>query len=176
MPFPMHFPCTNASLSQMQLEPGEMLFVLGANGVGKSSLMHQFTNQNRANFRKISAHRQTWMASDAMDMTPAGKVRAELHMQNDDYQLHARYKDQYAAERASMTIYELINAENTRARNIAFEVDAGRMDGAKDRAKFEAPITVINELLRISNISIEITIEGNERLMASVPHLTQNSH
>jgi ATPase subunit of ABC transporter with duplicated ATPase domains len=167
MPFPLHFPCTNPLLSQMQLQPGEMLFVLGANGVGKSSLMHLFTNQNRPNVRKISAHRQTWMSSDALDMTPANKAQIEKHIMNEELQLHSRYKDQYAAQRASMTIYEMIDAENIRARNIAAEVDAGRMAEAKDKAKSEAPIKVINELLRLSNIPIEISLHANERLMAS---------
>ena len=167
MPFPIHFPCTNQTLNQMQLEPGEVLFVLGANGVGKSSLMHRFASQNQPNVRKISAHRQTWMSSDALDMTPASKVQYDRHIGNDDSQLQARYKDQYAAQRASMTIYEIIDAENVRNRRIATEVDAGRMDGATEQAESKAPITVINELLRLSNIPIEITIQGSERLMAS---------
>ncbi len=167
MPFPIHFPCTNPALAQMQLEPGEMLFVLGANGVGKSSLMHRFTNQNQGRSVKISAHRQTWMSSDALDMTPAQKIQTEQQIRATENSIESRYKDQYARQRASMTIYELIDAENVRARNIAAEVDAGRMEGAKDKAKSEAPIKVINELLRMSNIPIEITIQANERVMAS---------
>lgn len=167
MPFPIHFPCTNPALNQMQLEPGEMLFVLGANGVGKSSLMHRFTNQNQGRSMKISAHRQTWMSSDALDMTPAQKIQTEQQIKATENSQESRYKDQYARQRASVIIYELIDAENVRARTIAAEVDAGRMDGAKDKAKSEAPIKVINELLRLSNIPIEITIHANERVMAS---------
>lgn len=167
MSFPLHFPCANPTLSQMSLDPGEMLFILGANGAGKSSLLHLFTNQNRPNVRKISAHRQTWMASDALDMTPANKVQLEKHMRSEEVQLHSRYKDQYAAQRASMTIYEMIDAENVRARDIAAAVDAGQMDEARMKARSEAPIKVINELLRLSNIPIEISIHANERIMAS---------
>ena len=66
-----------------------------------------------------------------------------------------------------MTIYELINAENIRARRITALVDDGDLDAAKRAAKKEAPITVINELLRHSNIPITISIHENERVIAS---------
>ena len=66
-----------------------------------------------------------------------------------------------------MTIYELINTENVRARGITALVDAGEMKAAAESAKEEAPITVINELLRQSNIPINIGIRENERVMAS---------
>lgn len=167
MPFPLHFQCSNTALCQMQLDQGEMLFVLGANGVGKSSLMHRFAQQNRNNVRKISAHRQTWMASDTLDMTPANKVQTEKHIENEEQQPQSRHKDSYAAQRASMIIYEMIDAENVRARKIAAEVDANRMEGARAHANSEAPIKVINELLQLSNIPIEISIQANERVMAS---------
>ncbi len=166
MVFNLHFPSQNTEVSQLQLHAGEMLFVLGANGTGKSSLMFHITNQNRGITRKIAAHRQTWMNSDALDMTPSIKMQTEQQIQNEDRQQRSRYRDSYAAQRASMTIYELIDAENVRARQIAGLVDVGDLNAAKDAAKKEAPITVINELLRSSNIPITISIHENERVMA----------
>jgi len=167
MTFPIHFPCENPDLSQLQLEAGEMFFVLGANGVGKSSLMHRFTNQNRPNVRKIAAHRQTWMSSDTLDMTPAKKAQTEQNIQNEETQEHSRYKDTYGAQRASIIVFQLIDAENVRAREIAADVTAGRIDDATTKSKIDAPLTVINELLRLSNIPITIAIRANERVMAS---------
>lgn len=144
-----------------------MLFVLGSNGTGKSSLMLHFANRNRGKTRKISAHRQTWMNTDALDMTPAKKLRTEQNIQNGDQNLESRYRDDYAAQRASMTIYDLIDAENRRAREIAAFVDAGDMKAAAVCSKKEAPITIINELLIESNMPIAISIRENERVMAS---------
>ena len=167
MPFNLNFPTPNAGVQQLQLEAGEMLFVLGANGTGKSSLMFLFNRQNRGHTIKISAHRQTWMNSDALDMTSSAKVQTEQQIQNEDHNQHSRYRDVYAAKRASMTIYELIEAENVRARLMAAAYDAGEMDRLAETAKVEAPITVINELLQQSNIPIKITITANERVMAS---------
>lgn len=167
MSFPIHFPCTNPALAQLQLEAGEMLFVLGANGVGKSSLMHRFTNQNRPNVRKIAAHRQTWMSSDTLDMTPAKKAQTEQNIQNEESQEHSRYKDTYGAQRASIIVFQLIDAENVRAREIAADVTEGRLLDATTKSKINAPLAVINELLRLSNIPISIAIRANERVMAS---------
>ena len=167
MPFNLNFPAQNPQVSQLQIEAGEMLFVLGANGTGKSSLLHRFTQQNQNHVRKIAAHRQTWMNSDALDMTPANKVQTEQHILQQDSQPQSRHRDQYAAQRASMTIYELIDAENVRARAIAGAYDAGDMVAASEAALIEAPIKVINELLRQSNIPITISVQANERVMAS---------
>lgn len=167
MPFNLSFPSQNPAVASIQLNAGEMIFVLGANGTGKSSLMHRFARQNRNVARKISAHRQTWMNTDALDMTPANKLQTEKNILNDDANQHSRYRDPYAAQRASMTIYELIDAENVRARSMAAAYDADDMSTLEEAAKVEAPITVINELLRQSNIPIEISIRANERVMAS---------
>ena len=165
MSFSLNFPTSNGPL-QLQLDPGDMLFVLGANGTGKSSLMFAFNQQNRGRAKRIAAHRQTWIVSDALDMTPSAKVQAERQILSQDQQQESRYRDDYAAQRTSMTIYELIDAENVRARGMAAAYDVGNMDQLAARARAQAPIAVINELLRESNIPVEITIRANERVTA----------
>ena len=135
MPFNLNFPAENAEIQQLQLETGEMLFVLGANGTGKSSLMFLFNRQNHGHTRKISAHRQTWMNSDALDMTPSAKIATEKSIYNEDRNQSSRYRDDYAAQRASMTIYDLIDAENVRARGMAAAYDAGEVDRLAEIAK-----------------------------------------
>ena len=167
MSFDLHFPTTTDADHRIHLDPGDVLFVLGANGTGKSSLMFHFNIQHHGHTRRISAHRQTWMHSEALDMTPSAKVQTEQHIQNEDQNIHSRYRDEYAAQRASMTIYDLIDAENVRARAIAAAYDAGDDERLKQAGSVEAPVTVINELLRQSNVPITITIHANERVMAS---------
>ena len=165
--FDISFPVEQTDAPTPELAVGEALFVLGPNGSGKSSLMLRFATNNRGNSRRISAHRQTWMNTDALDMTPATKLQTEQNIRNVDHNQQSRYRDDYAAQRASITIYDLIDAENVRAREIAAFVDAGDMELAANAAKMEAPITVINELLLQANIPITISIRENERLMAS---------
>ena len=167
MLFDLDFPNQNGDLSQIKLEPGEMLFILGANGTGKSSLTHRFKTQNLEKCRKISAHRQTWMRSDTIDMTPSSKRQTEQNIQNDDQQFHARYRDDHGESRTNMIIYELISAENKRARRIADAVDADNIGQAKKAASVQAPISEINDLFCQSNIPISLKIQDGERLMAS---------
>ena len=165
MPFNLNIP-TPAGHLQLQLEPGHMLFVLGANGTGKSSLMFTLSQQHRGRVMKIAAHRQTWIESDALNMTPSSKVQTERNIANQDQDRQSRYRDNYASQRTSMTIYELIDAENVRARGMAAAYDAGNLDQLAERASLPAPIAVINELLRESNLPIEVTIRANERVTA----------
>ena len=79
--FSLHFPTQKPDMRTLQLEAGEVLFVLGANGTGKSSLMFQFARKNPGKSKKIAAHRQTWMNTDALDMTPANKLQTEQNIQ-----------------------------------------------------------------------------------------------
>ena len=167
MTFNLNFPLVNGQQHQLSLEPGEILFVLGANGSGKSSLMFHFNAHNVGKTRKISAHRQTWMQSDSLDLTPSGKVSTEKNILQEDRNVHSRFRDSYASQRASLTIFDLIDSENIRARAIASAYDAQDDERLKEAGRTEAPITIINEILLESNMPIKISIEANERLTAS---------
>ena len=152
MTFDLSYPTEAGDVHPLQLDVGETLFVLGANGTGKSSLMFRFTRQNRGHARKVSAHRQTWMQSDALDLTPSNKLQTEQQIQNQDRNDQSRYRDPFAAQRASIAIFELVDAENRRARAMARAYDDRRMDDLASEAKVESPIAVINALLRESHI------------------------
>ena len=165
--FDLNFPTEAGDVYPLRLDVGETLFVLGANGTGKSSLMFRFTRQNRGNVRKVSAHRQTWMQSDALDLTPSNKLQTEQQIQDQDRNDQSRYRDPFAAQRASIAIFELVDAENRRARAMARAYDDQRMADLASEAKVESPIAAVNALLRESHIPIEISIRDNEQVTAS---------
>ncbi|MDA8596296.1 AAA family ATPase [Flavobacteriaceae bacterium] len=149
------------------LSEGKPVFVLGANGVGKSTLMHNIYAHNRTHARRILAHRQTWFTSNSMDMTAANKKQTETYITNQDQQITSRWRDDYSAKRSSISIFDLINSENIRARDIAKAVDDDNIDSAKKLSNAQAPIQGINELLAISNIPIVISLGKDEQLFAS---------
>ena len=167
MEFNLSFPTEGGQTHPLQLQSGETIFVLGANGTGKSSLMFHFNVQNYAHARKVSAHRQTWIQSDALDLTASDKLQTEQNIQNQDRNKQSRYRDPFAAQRASIAIFELVDAENRRARAMANAYDERDMEKLAAEAKAESPIAAINELLRESNIPIEVSIRDNEQVMAS---------
>ena len=112
----------------LTVEIGQMLFILGANGTGKSSLMQAFASASTDKTRRITAHRQTWFRSGSPEFT--GKQRAEYEQSvlHHDRQANARWMDDYSQQRAQMAIYDLVNSENVRAREIARAVDAKKAD------------------------------------------------
>jgi ABC-type cobalamin/Fe3+-siderophores transport system ATPase subunit len=167
MSFSFTIPEPNGSSLTVTLDIGQCIFVLGANGTGKSSLMYRLYGAHRGKAQRISAHRQTWFSSSSITLSPAQKRSTETNISNSDASAESRWKDDYAAHRANIAIYDLIDAENIRARSIAGAVDSGDIALAKTLSKEDAPIKIINELLRLSNIPIEISVKANEQVLAS---------
>jgi len=144
-----------------------MLFVLGANGTGKSSLMQRLNKLHQKNARWISAHRQNWFESDSVNLSPQTKREFETYIGNFDTENAARWRHQYASQRANIAIYELIEAENFDARAIAKAARAEDAQLVKRLVEKDAPIEVINELLKASNLPIELSLHQGEQVMAS---------
>ncbi|WP_186252273.1 AAA family ATPase [Burkholderia gladioli] len=167
MTFNFTIPTSGTSPLTVSLEIGQNIFILGANGTGKSSLMQRFYSAHHGKAQRISAHRQNWFTSSSITLSPAQKRSTETNILNSDTNVESRWKDDYAAHRANIAIYDLIDAENVRARNIAGAVDGNNIDLAKTLSKEDAPIKIINELLQLSNIPIKISVKANEDVLAS---------
>lgn len=165
--FQLPIPREGGTSLDLAVKGGEVIFLLGANGTGKSSLMYRFYNHHHSNARRITAHRQTWFDSDAISMFPRERQNAEQNIRGQDNQPSARWKEYDPAGRANIAVYDLVDAENVRARGIANAVDNDDFDLARELRKKDAPIKIINELLRLSNIPVAITIHENERVVAS---------
>ena len=115
-------------------------------------------------------------------MLPENKLRK--NMDNADAQEAARWTDNYGLERSMAAIFDLINSENVRSRKIAEKIDSGALEAALattsteippivleaiDAKKTESPISVLNELLRISNLKIELFVQDDEQILARQP-------
>jgi len=160
-------PKTAGQPLQFEFNTGEILFVLGANGTGKSSLMQRFNREHHRNARWISAHRQNWFESEAISLSPQQKRQTEGQINSYDTNPTSRWMDHYAAQRANIAIYELVEAENVDARAIARAARADNSTLVSELAQKDAPIEVINELLKSSNLPIELSLHENEQVMAA---------
>jgi ABC-type cobalamin/Fe3+-siderophores transport system ATPase subunit len=129
---------------KVNISVGEMLFILGANGTGKSSLMQDFARSSREKTRRITAHRQTWFRSGSPECTGKQRAEHEQHVSNYDRQENARWMDDYAHQRAQMAIYDLVNSENVGAREITRAVDQGTLDEAAKLATRDGALKVMN--------------------------------
>ena len=176
------FPDTSGVQQEIRISEGHTLFIVGANGSGKSSLLQRLFTQHRNNARRISAHRQTWFTSNTLDFTPTSRKQTGINLQNADMQEDARWKDNYASQRLSAAIFDLINADNIRSRKIADRIDMGALEAALSanekegiprivvdalaEKKEESPLKILNELLKIANLPIDISIEDGEQIFA----------
>ena len=146
---------------------GEMLFILGANGTGKSSLMQALASSNNDKTRRITAHRQTWFRSGSPEFTGKQRADYERNVVNYDRQATARWMDDYSQERAQMAIYDLVNSENVRARNITRAVDAKKSEEVVALSAKDGAFLILNRLLRLSNLDIAVSVEANDEIMAT---------
>lgn len=152
---------------QLTLQAGTIIFLVGSNGTGKSTLMHDFAQQNLGKTRRITAHRQVWFNSDAVDITPAGRLQTELNITNEERQERSRWQDIYAQQRSQATIFDLIDLENIDARKIADAARYGRIEEVVKLAANESPIATINSILKISNLHFQISIDNTSKVVAT---------
>lgn len=164
--FDLHIPITNGEPLLHTLNSGEVLFCLGANGSGKSSLLTIFAQRHAQHMKRITAHRQTWFESNAVNITPQNRVDLDSQFRNYDQGADSRWKQWNPNQRASVAIYDLIDSELFRAREIAKFFEDGDIPEAENVARTPAPIKVLNDLLRQSNIPVEITIEQGQKVFA----------
>lgn len=164
--FQFNIPSVSENPVVFSLGIGDVLYLLGANGTGKSSLVSRLFAQHQNDAKRISAHRQTWFESNTLDMTPRNRQDIENNVRAQDSQPQARYREWNPAGRANMAIYDLIDADTMQERKIAGLVRAGKIEAAQEEAQYPSPIQIINELMRLSNLPIEISVEEGQKIVA----------
>lgn len=164
--FNLFYPEQTEGKKTLTIKSGSILFLVGANGTGKSTLMHLFNTQHQGSSRRITAHRQVWLNSDTVDLTPATRQQSEQNISHNDRQEDSRWKDTFANQRSQTVIFDLIDSENVEARKIADAARSGDMDCVSRLAKDQSPISKMNDILKISNLNFQISIEQGSKLIA----------
>lgn len=168
MAFSLSIPIGKASSAlTLTVNAGEMLFILGANGTGKSSLMQAFASVSRDNTRRITAHRQTWFRSASPEFTGQQRIEYERNVFRYDQQANARWMDEFAQQRPQMAIYDLVNSENLRAREITRAVDQHNTEEVSKLAARDGAFTKMNRMLRLANLEIAVSVEANDEILAT---------
>lgn len=147
--------------------PGDVLFVLGANGTGKSGLVQHLYKEYRDKAIRITAHRQTWMGSSQVGISPRAKRQQENQIRERDVLPTARWQDPHADSRYQLALLNLIQARNTRNADAIHAYHEGKQE------EFEAlssekndPLSILNRILHHSNIPITINIQRDEEITA----------
>jgi len=166
--FPLAIPKSFAEEIPLELKAGEIIFILGANGSGKSSLMHHFYTARPNEARRITAHRQTWFSSTDVGITSQQRQHVISTYQHADISADARWSDKYPELRLNMSLYDFIAIEHDRNQAVTAQVDSGSFEAAKDVAiQQRSPRQIINDLLKSSGMPIEIALSRENGLIAS---------
>lgn len=159
-------PGTAPSQQALTLKPGEFLFVLGPNGVGKSGLMHQFYYSNRSTAVRVTAHRQTYFQSDVVGISSVERLSIGNNMRHADEQPHARYREDSGVQKAAAAVFDLYTRDGSFKKAIADKVIAKDLHAAALLAEEKGPLMQLNEIFRLSNLPIVLDADGDQ-LMAS---------
>lgn len=154
----------------LALSRGDRIFIVGANGSGKSSLIqHLISVDSEEEIIRISAHRQTWFESGSINMTPHSREEFNQQYGGWEKMYEARWKDpsRYAMHKLSATFFDLVAKDNIRAHIIARLIDEGKKEESADRAKKLAPpFDQINKLLACGAMAISLENDGGKEIHA----------
>ena len=152
----------------VSLQPGDRLFIVGPNGSGKSALIqHLVSGHKGRNIRRISAHRQTWLGSGSLDLTPLG--RKEFGEQDTDVEKNyeALWQESNSELKQSAVLFDLVAKENTRARSITSLVDSKNLDEASRLADESVSAFVqLNDLLSLGTLNVTLENSKDEEILA----------
>ena len=152
----------------LTLEDGDQLFVVGANGSGKSALLQYWiSSDDEGKISRISAHRRTWFETGSIQLTHDGLRRFDRMGGVYERRPEALWKDRDAARKQSAVLFGLVEEERIRTRSIASHVGSGDAEkAAKVASESPSPFDRINELLEkgMLDISIQESSDGGEML------------
>ena len=144
----------------LHLKNRDILFIVGANGSGKSALMQQFASENQKS-KLITAHRQTWFSTAKNNLTPDSRQGIETNRLNYTSNLSARWTDSFSERDWSAILFDLDAKENAIDKSIAQHVrnkDTSKAEKIADESPL--PFDQMNELLSLGRL--EVTLEKAE--------------
>ena len=153
---------------RIHIEPGEQLFVVGANGSGKSALIqHVATSQSDSKIRRVSAHRQTWFESGNLAFTAHSRKQFERNRMSWDRQPNSRWMDHSPAQKQSAVLFDLVAKDNTRYRAIGQCIDDQRPSEATAIAsRSVSPFRQLNGLLDLGTLTVSLRNSNDEEILA----------
>lgn len=161
-------PSSSGDPLAIPVEVGQQLYVVGANGTGKSALLQYWvTSTEGASFKRIAAHRQTWFESGSLDFTARRRRDFETNVRSWDKQADARWMEHNAAERQSAVLFDLVAKDNTRYRTIGQFIDNDSPDQATEFAsKSESLFKQLNDLLYLGALTVSLRNSNDEEILA----------
>ena len=141
----------------VELQAGKQIFVVGPNGSGKSALLqHLAASSSEGKIRRIFAHRQTWLQSGSLTLTPDSRRQFERDRRSYETAQDSLWIDHTGAATHAAVLFDLVAAENKRARSIAEHVENRKIECAEKAANAASPFTRLNDLLALGTLRVSL--------------------
>ena len=152
----------------VSVDPGQQLYVVGANGTGKSALFQYWVaSVGSPPTRRIAAHRQMWLPSGNLDFTAQSRKQFEQNRMHWDREDNARWMEHNPAQRQSAVLFDLVAKDNSRYRTIGQYIDDNSPDEATVFAsESESPFRQLNDLLRLGTLTVSLRNSNDEEILA----------
>ena len=150
------------------VEVGQQLYVVGANGTGKSALFQYWvTSVGSPPISRIAAHRQMWLQSGNLDFTAQSRKQFEQNRMHWDREDNARWMEHSPAERQSAILFDLVAKDNTRYRTIGQYIDNANPDEAtRFASESESLFKQLNDLLSLGTLTVSLENSKDEEILA----------
>lgn len=165
----IEIPKENGEPISLELKEGEVLFLLGANGSGKSALFQHLYNinieLNKGNLeivKRIFANRSLTIYDTTVNITASNRIQKLNSITYHNREYNSRYRSEYANERIEISLYDLVSSENEVSRKIKYELKNGNTENATKLANKHTPLEIINNLLEITNFPFKIELNNND--------------
>lgn len=164
MTLSVSIPTVTGFLEFRSLQNGNKLFVLGANGAGKSALLHHIYQQLPERAHKVAAYRQTYLGSSTLDMSGSQYRAATDNLRKWDRNAQSRYTEsQSGYSRTNRTLAALFRHQRGRDRKIAAFVDGGDSQSAELHTRSNPdPFDIINGLFESSNLEVRVFVRPED--------------
>lgn len=153
------------------LKQGDQLFIVGANGSGKSALMQHFASMHpHIPIKRIIAHRQIWFDSGGLKFNPQSRHEYAQKMESYIASNDARWIDIWGAEVLSVSLFDLAEKENADAHHIRDCVNTmNDLRKIKEiNAKLSSPFAQINDLFDRATLTVKLKRDSNEILATTL--------
>jgi ABC-type cobalamin/Fe3+-siderophores transport system ATPase subunit len=163
-------PQTSGHQLPITLRAGDRLFLVGANGSGKSALIqHLYSLRPSDDIKRIAAHRPTALQSESIYFPHPDRVRFDLQIRERESHPNARWKEDpgFAQQKQLAVLFDLVAAENSDARSVRQLLRDRDFQGAtKAASEQESPLGKINELFQSANLGITLKLSDTGDILA----------
>ncbi len=145
---------------RIDVQPSDLIFLIGANGTGKSSLLLRLKQQLGGVARLVVAHRAVWLETDEVQLTASNRNQVENNLTGQEANEQSRTRDLTTGSRNQVMLYDLAHLENRQAQSALAAIKDDDIDLAKRIAAKTSAIGLITSILQASGLPIEIALSG----------------